>query len=96
MNTITPTDGMRITEDTKLAPGVHFLPGGIDIVRDGVTLDGSGATLVGTRNNIAAIRAFSLRDVTVRNLTLRDYHYGVHAEDCKGLIVRDCTFRTSG
>lgn len=46
---ITPTNGLVITEDTTLAPGVYFLPNGITIASDNLTLDGNGAVLVGQK-----------------------------------------------
>src|SRR6266542_2472533 len=47
MAEITPEDGMKITRDTRLAPGVYFLPHGIEVGADHVTLDGNGALLIG-------------------------------------------------
>ena len=49
-----PIDGMRITEDTILQPGVYYLPRGIVIDADNVTLDGSGATIIGKNRQGAA------------------------------------------
>lgn len=91
---IAPTDGMRITEDTRLAPGVYHLPRGITVAADGVTLDGGGALLVGAGDG----RAVTVRGhggVTVRGLRISGYAHGIYAEDCAGLTVARCEVRAT-
>ena len=39
---------LRIDRDTQLEPKVYLLPEGITIDADNVTLDGQGATIMGT------------------------------------------------
>jgi hypothetical protein len=41
-------NGLRITTDTQLAPQVYFMPEGITIDSDNVTLDGRAATIMRT------------------------------------------------
>ncbi|NTU79647.1 MAG: hypothetical protein HGA45_09620 [Chloroflexales bacterium] len=91
---ITPSNGMRITADTALAPGVYHLPGGLIIDADGVTLDGGGALLVGA----GAGRGVTVRGrgaVTIKNLRLQAYYHGIYAEGCAGLSVRGCEVRAT-
>lgn len=91
---LTPTDGMLITEDTRLAPGVYHLPAGLTIAADGVTLDGGGALLVGA----GAGRGVTVRGrgaVTIKNLRLSAYYHGIYAEDCAGLTVAGCQARAT-
>ncbi len=45
---VIPEDGMKITRDTTLKPGVYFLPNGIEVGADNITLDGNGALLIGS------------------------------------------------
>lgn len=94
MNTIVPTDGMHIHEDTKLAPGVYDLPHGITIAADGVTLDGTGALLVGKGHTGAGIQAANRRGITIRQCQLAGYYHGIRLDDCAdvtidGVRVRD-------
>lgn len=91
---VTPTDGMVITADTTLAPGVYYLPGGLTIAAEGVTLDGGGALLVGA----GVGRGVSVRGqngVSIKNLRLSGYYHGIYAEQCAGLKVARCEVRAS-
>jgi hypothetical protein len=59
---VVPTDGMVITQDTVLEPGVYYLPNGVSIAADGVTLDGNGAILVGNnRTRSSGVRGRTTR-----------------------------------
>src|SRR5207248_1111470 len=84
---VVPEDGMVIREDTTLAPGVYFLPGGITIGADGVTLDGNGALIVGSNREGVGVRVEGRRGVTVRNLRLREFYHGIRAERCAALTL---------
>ena len=44
---VVPADGMTIERDTTFAPGTYFLPNGVKITADNITLDGNGAVLIG-------------------------------------------------
>lgn len=90
MQTVTPTDGMEIREDTRLSPGVYVLPRGLRIAADGVTLDATGATLVGTGQGVA-VHVEGRRGVTVRGLSALRYKWGVRADDCDDFTVTGCT-----
>jgi len=46
---------LRINRDTKLEPKVYVLPEGITIDSDNVTLDGQGATIMGTDKTASLI-----------------------------------------
>jgi parallel beta-helix repeat protein len=83
----TPADGTAIRESVTLAPGVYHLPRGLLIEADGVTLDGNGATLVGDGRQGAGVRIDGCRNVSVRNLRLRDYYHGVHARACRDIAL---------
>jgi len=89
MNPVVPVDGMVIREDTLLAPGVHFLPNGLSVER-GVTLDGGGATLAGANRQGIGVRIAGQAGASIRNLRLRDYYHGIHAEGCRGLTIAGC------
>lgn len=87
---IVPVDGMEIRADTVLADGVHYLPHGIVIAADGVTLDGRGALLVGAGREGTGVRVEGRHDVTVRGVRLRGYYHGLRARACRGLTLADC------
>jgi parallel beta-helix repeat protein len=87
---LAPTDGMVITQDTQLAPGVHFLPKGLTLAADHITLDGNGALLVGQDNQGAGVTLAGYVDVTIQNLRLQSYGYGILARHCQGLTLSHC------
>ncbi len=87
---LTPADGAVITTDTKLTPGVHYLPSGLTIAADGVTLDGNGALLVGAGRQGRGIVIEGRANVTVRNVRLAEYYHGIYARDCSNLTIADC------
>ncbi len=93
-NLIVPTDGMAITKDTRLAPGVYVLPAGLTIAADGVTVDGTGVLLIGQNHTGAAISANGRRGVTIRGTSISGYYHGIHMDDCldvtiEGVRIRD-------
>ncbi|HMM27674.1 MAG TPA: NosD domain-containing protein [Aggregatilineaceae bacterium] len=87
MKTIIPTDGLEIREDIRLEPGVYHLPRGLRIAADGVTLDASGATLIGDEEQGVAVHVAGQRGVTVKGLTALRYRYGIRADDCQDLTL---------
>lgn len=87
MRTVVPTDGLVLREDTVFAPGVYHLPSGITIAADGVTLDGNGAVLVGSRQQGQGIRVAGRSGVTVTNTRLRDYYHGIYARGGRSLTL---------
>jgi parallel beta-helix repeat protein len=74
---VRPTNGMIIRTDTRLEPGVYFLPDGLTIDADGVTLDGNGAMLIGRGREKTGVRCDGRSGVTIRNLRLREYCHGI-------------------
>jgi parallel beta-helix repeat protein len=90
---VTPTDRMTVDKDTTLAPGTYFLPNGLTIAADNVTLDGNGAVLIGREQTGAGVSIEGRAGVTVKNLSLSSYHHGIRAKSCKGLTVESNTVR---
>lgn len=82
-----PSNGMVITRNTTLKPGVYLLPDGITIDADNVTLDGNGATIIGANRRGVAVTVKGRRNVTIRNLRVREYYHGIVARDCSGLTI---------
>jgi parallel beta-helix repeat protein len=86
-NPTIPTDGLSLRANTTLASGVYYLPAGLCIDADNVTLDGNGATLIGADRRGVGIRVNGRSNVAVRNVRLRDYYHGVVARGCRGLAL---------
>jgi len=89
-NKVVPTDGMVITIDTVLRPGVYVLPKGITIAANGVTLDGSNALLLGRERQGRGLTLQGIKGVTVKNLRLAEYKHGIYAHQCTDLEISDC------
>ncbi|HEY3266198.1 MAG TPA: right-handed parallel beta-helix repeat-containing protein [Armatimonadota bacterium] len=92
-NPIAPTDGMSITQDTCLLPGTYYLPNGIRIAADNVTLDGAGATILGAGQQNVGVAIEGHANVTVKNVKLASYYHGIRAVDCPGLTLEGNTVR---
>lgn len=95
MTLLTPINGMSITADAVLAPGVYYLSDGIAIAADGVTLDGNGALLVGAGRRGCGVQVTGRSGVTIRNLRLAEYEHGIHALACRGLKIEHCQVRAT-
>ena len=87
---IEPTDGMMITQDVVLKPGVYYLPNGIGIGADRVTVEGQGAILVGQDKKGQGVTITGHKGVTLRNLRLREYFHGIYACNCQDLTIEQC------
>jgi len=90
-----PTNGMVITQDTVLCSGNYYLPNGITIGANGITLNGNGAGIVGNQI-VGPSRGISIigkSDVTIRNISIRDYKRGIYISSSSGIILRDNTIR---
>ncbi len=86
---VLPFDGMVITEDTTFCAGSYYLPNGVTIAADDVTVAGDGTIIVGddVGNGVYA----SGRDnVVVQFLTVRHYDHGMHFYDCDDLTIFNC------
>ncbi|MCH7870958.1 MAG: right-handed parallel beta-helix repeat-containing protein [Planctomycetes bacterium] len=93
---VTPTDAMTIRSNVRLKPGVYALPNGISIAADGVTLDGAGVTLIGHDRAGAGLRIDGCKNVTVKNLAIREYRHGIHASACQRLQLEQNQITSTG
>jgi parallel beta-helix repeat protein len=84
---VIPLDGMTITQDTRLAPGVYALKEGLKIGADGITLDGNGALLIDESRQGAGIVGSKRRGVTVRNLAISGFYHGLRFDDCQDVQI---------
>jgi parallel beta-helix repeat protein len=81
---------MIISEDTIFQPGVYYVPNGISIGADNVTLDGGGALLIGKERSGRGVTLEGRSGVTIKNLKLRDYTHGIWAQRGSGLTIKGC------
>jgi parallel beta-helix repeat protein len=81
-----------ISQDTQLEPRIYVLSGGITIATDDVTLDGNGATMMGTdKTSSQGIRVSGRKNVVIKNLRVLNYYHGVSIENSSGIEICDCT-----
>jgi parallel beta-helix repeat protein len=88
-------NGLRVEKDTQLERKVYLLPGGITIDSDDVTLDGQGATILGTDKTGEGIRIFGRKNVAIKNLRLMNYYHGVSIKESKGIEIENCTITST-
>ncbi|HET6596354.1 MAG TPA: right-handed parallel beta-helix repeat-containing protein [Anaerolineales bacterium] len=85
-------NGLRIDRDTQLEPRIYLLPEGITIDADNVTLDGNGATIMGTdKTNSQGIKVFGRKHVTIKNLRVLNYYHGISIKRSSGIEISHCT-----
>jgi len=85
-------NGFRIDRDTQLEPKVYLLPEGITIDADNVTLDGQGATIMGTdKTNSQGIKVFGRKNITIKNLRVLNYYHGISIKQSSGIEISHCT-----
>ncbi|HEY3268769.1 MAG TPA: NosD domain-containing protein [Armatimonadota bacterium] len=89
---IVPKDGMVIRRSVTLKPGVYALPHGLVIGANAVTLDGNGATLVGAGKG-QAVLAVKRTGVTVRNLRIQSYRWGIRMDGAVNPVIEGCRVR---
>ncbi len=87
---LTPTNLLRIDRDVTFEPGIYFLPDGLHITASDLTVDGNGATLVGTGQEGRGISIIGQHGVTIRNITLLNYRHGIYAAEACQLAIEHC------
>lgn len=94
---VQPTDGMVITESTRLAPGVFVLPNGMTIGADNVTIEGDvegdGTLIVSPTTEHAAIKADGRQNVRVQNLSISGFYHGVRFDHCRDVFIENVKVR---
>src|SRR6266496_186852 len=85
-------NGLVINKDTQLEPMVYILSEGITIDSDDVTLDGNGATIMGT-SKIAnqGIQVSGRKNIVIKNLRVLNYYHGISVQQSSGIEICDCT-----
>lgn len=85
-------NGLHINQSIKLEQQIYFLPDGIVIDADDVTLDGNGATIIGNDETSGeGIRVEGRKNVVIKNIRVLNFFHGIAVRNCTGIEVRDCT-----
>lgn len=85
-------DNVTVAKDTVLKPGVYKIRdadrnGAIRITKDGVTLDGNGAVIDGQALEGIGVVAENVKNVTIKNLTIRGFATGIRLDRVHGAVV---------
>src|SRR5574341_259421 len=88
-------NGLRINRDTQLEPKVYLLPEGITIDSDNVTLDGQGATILGTDKTGQGISVSGRKNIFIKNLRILNYYHGISIKKSKGIEICNCTITST-
>lgn len=86
---------LRIDRDTKLEPHVYVLPEGITIDSDNITLDGRGATIIGSDKTGQGINASGRKNVIIKNLRVMNYYHGISIKKSTGIEICNCTITST-
>ena len=84
-------NGLRINRDTQLEAKVYSLPEGITIEADNLTLDGQGATILGTDKTGEGIRVSGRKNILIKNLRILNYYHGISIRNSSGIEIKNCT-----
>jgi parallel beta-helix repeat protein len=88
-------NGIQINKDTRLEPKVYLLPEGITIDSNNVTLDGQGATIVGTAKTGSGINVSGRKNIVIKNLRIMNYYRGVSIKKSKEIEISHCTITST-
>lgn len=84
---------MVITENTTLASGVYYLPNGLTIGADDITIEGDNTLIVSNVQSGVGISAHGRKNVTLRNLAISGYYHGLRFDHCENVTVEQVKVR---
>jgi parallel beta-helix repeat protein len=85
-------NGLTLHKDTQLEPKLYVFPEGITIDSDNVTLDGHGATIMGTDKAASqGIKISGRKNIIIKNLRILNYYHGISIQKSTGIEICDCT-----
>ena len=88
-------NGLRINKNTQLESQVYVLPEGITVDSDNVTLDGRGATIVGTDKMGQGISVSGRKNITIKNLKILNYYHGISIRASREIEISNCTITST-
>jgi len=92
-NSQIPHDGMIITEDITLTPGIYIVPEGIRVGADNISIVADGVTLISQHQRGVGLSAQGRNGVTIHGLSITGYAHGVHFDDCVHMRLEVVTIR---
>jgi len=83
--------GDTITEDCALNCDLDYVDSCFTVGTDNITIDGAGHAIncLDTAGDSYGIRLDGRSNVTIRNIGIYHFNYGVYARDCEGIAVLD-------
>jgi parallel beta-helix repeat protein len=88
-------DELRVNSDMRLEAQTYFLPGGITIDADNLTLNGQGATIIGMNKTGQGITVFGRRNIVIKNLRILNYYHGISIQQSNEIEVLNCTITST-
>lgn len=79
------------TKTCTLGSDLGFAGAGIIIQSNGIMLDGNGHTLTGNGSSLSGVYMVGKSDVTVKNLTVREFGAGFHIEYSRSITLLNNT-----
>ena len=102
-NTITPADGMVITESVSFTQGTYKLKTGIFINASNIMVDGNGAQFLGPLNEqssndtttsvgitILSNTNSNFKNIEISNINIHSFYYGIVARNATNIKILDC------
>ncbi len=94
------TTGMDIHASTRFRPGTYTFAaddkGAIRVTGKGFTLDFKGVELIGKERKGVGLALSHAENITIKNLRVSRFLWGVRLEHCKGVTFIDCTSSFNG
>ncbi len=88
---VVPADGMVLTEDTAFCSGTYHLSTGVEIGASGITVEGNLTQLIAASyGQGVGLAASAVDDVTIRDLTIRGFDFGMRFTNCQNLTITEC------
>lgn len=85
-------NGLHLNQSIKLEPKIYALPDGIVIDADDITLDGNGATIMGSdKTKGQGIRIRGRKNVVIKNVRVLNYYHGISIRNSRGVEIKGCT-----
>jgi len=84
-----PVNGMLITTNVTLKPGFYALPGGLALAAHNISFNGNDSIFYGTSMTGFGMRATGYSGLTVSNITLMNYWYGMVLRNGDNWLLRE-------
>lgn len=90
MKTVTPENGLIITDSVRLKPGTYYLPDGIVIRAKGIAVESTGVMLIGINKSGVGVYLDNCENVELFGINLRSYFHGIEAHNSRHISIAKC------